>query len=80
MTDGGDPRSPMALALEWVARITAVAFEMVLPGVAGFWLDTKLGTNFIGLIGFGLGFVLGMWHLLLMTQSREKKTKPDGKI
>lgn len=69
MTDLRDARSPMAMAAQWVSRITVVAFEMVLPGVGGFWLDGKLGTKFIGLIGFGIGFVLGMWHLLAMTSS-----------
>ena len=59
----------MALALSWVARITTVAFEMVLPGAFGFWLDQRLGTAFIGLVGLAFGFVLGMWHLLAMTRS-----------
>ena len=57
---------PMALAVEWVAKITTVALEMVLPGVAGQWLDRRWGTGFLGLAGFALGLVVGMWHLLRM--------------
>jgi len=58
----------MAVALGWVARITTVALEMVLPGVFGFWLDRQFGLAFLGLVGFAFGFVLGMWHLLAMTR------------
>lgn len=68
----------MALALSWVARITTVAFEMVLPGAFGFWLDQWLGTAFIGLVFLALGFVLGMWHLLAMTRSTTAPFKTTG--
>lgn len=59
----------MALAMEWVARITTVALVMVLPGLAGVWLDRRLGTGFFALLGFGLGMVVGIWLLLVMTGS-----------
>jgi hypothetical protein len=49
----------MALAMEWVAKITTVGLEMVLPGLAGRWLDAQLGTSFLVLIGFALGLVQG---------------------
>ncbi len=65
----------MALALEWVARIMAVALIMVVPGLAGQWLDRKLGTGFLVLLGFGIGLPGGMGCLLLMTrQSQNKKS------
>ena len=63
----------MALAMEWVARITAVGIEMVVPGVAGLWLDQQMGTSFIGLVGFVLGVVGGVWHLLIMTQAADRR-------
>jgi hypothetical protein len=63
----------MALAMEWVARITAVGIEMVVPGIAGQWLDQRIGTSFIGLVGFAVGVVGGMWHLLLMTQAADRR-------
>lgn len=60
--------------MEWVAKITTVALEMVLPAVGGGYLDRRLGTSHWALIGVVLGVVVGMWHLLLMT-----KVKAGGK-
>jgi hypothetical protein len=54
--------------MNWVAKITAVVLEMVLPGLAGLWLDNQLGTRFVTLLGFGLGVPLGLWHLIAMTK------------
>ena len=77
---------PVAAASQWVSRIIAVSVEMVAPGIGGHWLDRKLGTGFLALIGFAIGITLGMLHLLVMTGSfRPRKTKdqetdlPDGK-
>ena len=43
---------------------------MVLPGLAGVWLDGKLGTRFIfTVVGFGLGLALGMFHLLQIART-----------
>lgn len=64
----------MAVALEWVSRITTVALEMVLPGVFGIWIDGKTGIPLVfTLLGFGLGGSLAMWHLLSMTRLPDKK-------
>jgi len=64
----------MAVALEWVSRITTVALEMVLPGVLGIWIDGKTGIPLVfTLLGFGLGGSLAMWHLLSMTRLPDKK-------
>ena len=66
----------MALAMEWVAKITTVGLEMVLPGIGGHYLDAWLGTNYLSLVGFALGLVVGLWHLLQMTKP---KIPPAGK-
>lgn len=66
--------SPMSLALEWVARITAISLLMFLPGVGGDWLDKKLGTNFLALVGFGFGLIAGIWILLVMVRVK----RPTG--
>jgi ATP synthase protein I len=66
-------RPPMALAMEWVSKITTVALEMVLPGIFGQWLDGKWGTGFLGLAGFALGVTVGLWHLLRMTKSTTRQ-------
>ena len=60
----------MAEAMNWVSKITTVALEMVLPGLAGLWLDSQLGTRFLTLLGFALGIPLGMWHLIAMTRNK----------
>jgi hypothetical protein len=60
----------IAEATNWVSKITTVALEMVLPGLAGLWLDNQLGTRFLALLGFACGVPLGMWHLIAMTKSK----------
>lgn len=67
-------RHPMAVAMEWVARIAGVGLEMVLPGLGGQWLDGKAGTTpFLTLAGFAAGIALGIWHLIVMTSAAAKK-------
>ena len=56
--------------LRWSSRITTVALEMVLPGVAGWWLDRQFGTSFLALVGVALGLPLGIWHLIVMTRKK----------
>jgi hypothetical protein len=47
-----------------------VAMEMVLPGLAGHWLDARLGTVVLFLlIGLGLGCTAAVIHLVQMTRS-----------
>jgi hypothetical protein len=78
-----DRRSPIAVGLEWVSRITAVALTMVLPGLFGYWIDRKLGTSFLAPVGFVFGIVAGVWSLLLLTgavkgkSSRTKGVAPE---
>ncbi len=67
----------MALAVEWVSKITVVALEMVLPGLAGHWLDGRLRTKFLAMTGFAIGIVCGMWHLLVMTGAVGRKNTND---
>lgn len=79
-----DSPSPFALGFAWAYRILAVSAEMVLPGVLGNWLDGQLGTQFLALVGFGVGVVVGIWHLVLMTrggvrQLGEKDRSPERK-
>lgn len=59
--------------MEWVARITAVGMEMVLPTVAGFYLDRYLQTGYWTLVGLIVGGVAGFWHLLQMTKALQTK-------
>jgi hypothetical protein len=61
---------PIALAMEWVAKITTVGLEMALPAIGGHYLDRRLGTSYWQLVGIVLGVVVGMWHLLQMTRPK----------
>lgn len=68
----------MALAMEWVAKITTISLEMVLPGIGGSYLDELWGTKYLAITGFGLGMAVGLWHLILLTnQNSRRKPPPD---
>jgi hypothetical protein len=62
-----DDRPPLVVALEWVSKITTGALEMVLPGIAGAWLDRRWGTTYLTLVGLALGVTVGIWHLIILT-------------
>jgi len=67
--------NPIGVAMQWVARITAAALMMVLPGLGAQWLDGKLGTRFLTLPGFVCGLVVGVWYLLAITKAKTPPTK-----
>jgi hypothetical protein len=67
MGSSDDQQSPIAAAMQWVARIMGAAAFMVLPGLAGQWVDHKLGTNWIVLLGFAVGISLSLYYLLAIT-------------
>lgn len=79
VADPSDDLSPIAIAYQWASRIIVVALEMVLPGMAGHWLDKKLGTVVLFmLIGFGLGSTAAVVHLIQMTKTNsQRKTLDD---
>ena len=66
-----DQDSPVGEAMAWASRIIAIGIAMFLPAVAGNWLDSRLGTGFLGMAGLVLGFVLGLTWLAQL--SRRKK-------
>ena len=66
---------PMAAAMQWVSRILAAALMMVLPGLAGQWLDGKLETSFLTLVGFAFGLIGSMYYLIAITK---REAKPKG--
>ncbi len=72
-----DDRDPLARAVEWTSRVTTISFEMVLPGMVGFWIDQRLGTKAIFLVlGVVLGFATGLWHLIRLGKSSPPGGKP----
>ena len=68
----------LAFAFGWVARMTTVVLEMALPGLGGQWLDSRLGTGYWVLVGFGLGFAVGIFHLLQMVKEQGPQTPSNG--
>ncbi|MFM8378522.1 MAG: hypothetical protein ACKOB1_04255 [Planctomycetia bacterium] len=52
----------------------AIGLTMFLPGVAGSWLDARLGTRFVGPLGFavGLGTALA-WLVQLGNRRRARR-------
>lgn len=50
-----------------------VSLEMVLPGLAGYWLDQQLGTVALFLlVGFAAGGTFGVLHLLRMLRAESR--------
>jgi F0F1-type ATP synthase assembly protein I len=80
VTDERPKTDPVALALEWVAKITTVGLEMALPAIGGGYLDRHFGTTYWALVGVILGVTVGMWHLLQMTRPKVggKGTRGEG--
>lgn len=72
MVSSDDRHSPFAAAMEWVARIMGAAALMVLPGLAGQWVDRKLGTTWIVLVGFVFGISVSLYYLVAITRPRKE--------
>ena len=69
--DTSDDRSPMALAIEWSARLMTIGLEMALPAAGGYWLDLRIGTSpVIVILGTMLGFAAGMFHLMQIARQK----------
>lgn len=78
VTTPSDDPSPIAVAYLWASRIIVVALEMVLPGLAGYWLDQRLGTVVLFmLIGFVLGSTAAIIHLVQVTRPDTKHKSKD---
>lgn len=75
-----DPMPPSALAGWWVGRLTFVGLLMVIPGLLGFWIDSRIGSVAVfGVVGFVGGSVLAIRYLLRLTasQSPRRPAKPS---
>jgi hypothetical protein len=62
--------SPVGEALGWASRIIAMGCAMFLPAVAGRWLDTRMGTGFLGPLGLVVGFVAGLSWLIHLSRRK----------
>ena len=70
VTAPSDERSPIAKAYTWATRIMVIAMTMVLPALAGNWLDERLGTVALFLlIGLALGCTAAAFQLSQIIRS-----------
>ena len=63
------PVSPVGDAFAWASRILAIGLAMFLPGVGGNWLDSRLGTRFLGPVGLIFGFSAALFWLVQIGNS-----------
>jgi hypothetical protein len=71
--------SPVGAAFGWAARIMAVGLTMVLPGIGGRWLDSRLGTGFCEPAGFVFGFTAGLTTLVRLAGTSRFPRRPGGR-
>jgi F0F1-type ATP synthase assembly protein I len=72
-----EPRSKLAVGIEWASRVTTVGFMFALPPLLGAWLDQWRGTSPLGvLFGAVLGFGAGMAQVLRI--AREESDRQRG--
>jgi F0F1-type ATP synthase assembly protein I len=73
-----EDRSPLSAALARASLVTTIAIEMVVPIVAGYFLDQWLGTRFVFVaVGAVLGFVAGIRGLVSLAQASHGNGGPD---
>jgi len=54
--------------IEWLSRTITILIVMVGPGLLGRWLDQKLGSNYLAIVGLGVGLTLGTYILILLAK------------
>jgi hypothetical protein len=65
VTRSDEPRSNLAVGIEWASRVTTVGLMFVVPPLLGHLVDRGMGTNSVGLLtGAVLGFAVGMIAIL----------------
>ncbi len=73
-----DDRSALSLAAAWGTRVIAIAAEMVVPGLIGYWIDVKLGTRIVFmLLGFAVGITTAIMQLIRITSSNAGAKQPS---
>ena len=73
-----------AVLYQWAAKVSGIAFEMVIPAVAGFGLDRLCGTlPILTILGAIFGMALGFWQLVKIAQiglDKSSETKDNKAV
>jgi ATP synthase protein I len=70
------PQEPDRRQLGTYYAIAQVGIEMVVPIGLGWWADQQLGSApWLLVVGVVLGFVLGIWHLVVLTRNNEARNE-----
>ena len=76
MTLPSDDRAALAKAYHWAARGMTVAIGMVVPGMAGYFVDNRLGTKVLfTILGFAFGMAFGIWQLLQLAHATDQSNR-----
>lgn len=68
----------MASAMRWVSEITSGGLMMVLPSLAGWWLDGQLrSAPWCLVVGGMLGLAASFLHILKITGALKSSSKRD---
>lgn len=73
-------RSGFSEAAEWIGKISTIGMEMALCSIGGSWLAKRYDLPWLAPLCVGLGVLLGIYHLLIMTDviGASKDTRQDG--
>lgn len=73
-------QDPTPREMGYYMALAQIGMEMVLPIVAGFYLDEWLGTTpWITSVAAVVGFSSGMVHLILILRQKERDESSDKK-
>ncbi len=63
-----------------VSRTIAVVILMLIPGIAGSYLDKWLGTRFLVLLGFAIGIGIAIFGLLYIARIADLAAKKSREL
>lgn len=64
----------------WATRVSGIGFEMAVPTVLGYWLDTRWGTTpWLVVTGACLGFIAAMLDFVSLARGQSRRgNRPPG--
>ena len=78
MNEPSSDQSALAKAIAIAHTLLAIAMQMALPPLLGYWLDLRWGTNsLLTIVGAILGLVVGMYNLVRTARKLEADDRKD---